>query len=58
MIHNFRAKFILDGIKSKKLKRGNQPPKKRSIHKPDIKSILAYSLIKKKAKTKEEYSVL
>lgn len=56
--HILILKLILAGKKSKKLKKGNQPPQKRFIHKPDISNILAYSLIKNRAKTNEEYSVL
>jgi hypothetical protein len=37
---------------------GNQPPKKRITIKAHIKIILAYSAKKKRAKTKDEYSIL
>jgi hypothetical protein len=56
--HIFKLKLKAEGIKSKALKKGNQPPQNKFIHKPDINSILEYSLIKKRAKTKDEYSVL
>lgn len=56
--HIFKLKLKIEGIKSKIPKKGNQPPQNKFTHKPDIKSILEYSLIKKRAKTNDEYSVL
>lgn len=49
---------MLAGIKSKKFKKGNQPPQNILTHTADISNIFVYSPIKKKAKIKEEYSVL
>ena len=54
----FNAKNKAPGKKFKKLKGGNQPPKNKIAFKADIKIILAYSPIKKKAKPTEEYSTL
>lgn len=54
----FKANKKAPGKKDKNSKGGNHPPKNKIEFKADIKIILAYSPIKKKAKPTDEYSTL
>jgi len=53
-----RPNHIGPGMIAKKSKGGNQPPKNKIVVRPLIRSILAYSPKKKRAKPKAEYSTL